>query len=99
MSEPITTAVSDRICNHMNKDHADAVLMYAKVYGQTESATSATMQSIDSEGMDLMATVDGNQQPLRIPFDHTLSSAKEAHHVLVEMLKQPGATASSSNES
>ncbi|MFM7221022.1 MAG: DUF2470 domain-containing protein, partial [Nodosilinea sp.] len=25
MAEPITSAVSDRICRHMNKDHAEAV--------------------------------------------------------------------------
>ncbi|NEQ43696.1 MAG: DUF2470 domain-containing protein [Leptolyngbya sp. SIOISBB] len=89
MSEPITAAVSDRICKHMNDDHADAVLMYAKFYGQAASATAAKMAAIDAEGMDLIADVEGAQTPLRIPFDHTLESAKEAHHVLVEMLKQP----------
>ncbi|MEM1279232.1 MAG: DUF2470 domain-containing protein [Cyanobacteria bacterium P01_D01_bin.6] len=89
MSEPITAAVSDRICKHMNDDHADAVLMYAKFYGQAESATAATMESIDAEGMNLLADVAGQPTPLRIPFDHSLESAKEAHHVLVDMLKQP----------
>ncbi len=95
MSEPITAAVSDRICKHMNKDHADAVLMYAQVYGKAESAVGATMESIDAEGMDLTANVDGAATSLRIPFDHRLENAKEAHHVLVEMLKQPGETAQS----
>ena len=89
MSEPITAAVSDRICKHMNGDHADAVLMYAKVYGQAESATAATMDSIDPECMNLTAAVDGAEVPVRVTFDHPLSGAKEAHHVLVEMLKQP----------
>jgi putative heme iron utilization protein len=41
----------------------------------------------------LVAEVEGASKPLRIPFDHKLESAKEAHHVLVEMLKQPGETA------
>jgi len=95
MSETITAAVSDRICKHMNDDHADAVLMYAKFYGKAESATSAKMESIDPEGMNLTAEVAGTPTPLRIPFDHPLESAKEAHHVLVEMLKQPGEAAQS----
>ena len=95
MSEPITAAVSDRICKHMNKDHADAVLMYAQVYGKAESAVAATMESIDAEGMNLTANVDGAATPLRVPFDHKLENAKEAHHVLVEMLKQPGETTQS----
>jgi len=89
MSEPITAAVSDRICKHMNDDHADAVLMYAKFYGKVESAIAAKMESIDPEGMNLTAEVAGTPTPVRVSFDHRLESAKEAHHVLVEMLKQP----------
>ena len=88
MSEVITTAVSDRICKHMNDDHADAVLVYAKVYGQKEAATAAKMESIDPEGMNLTAEIDGNSIPVRVDFDQPLQNAKEAHHVLVDMLKQ-----------
>jgi putative heme iron utilization protein len=88
MSEPITAQISDRICNHMNKDHADAVLVYARVYGQTPAATGATMKAIDALGMDVEAQVDGQPTTLRIVFDHPLADAKAAHHVLVEMLKQ-----------
>jgi putative heme iron utilization protein len=94
MSEAITAAVSDRICKHMNKDHADAVLTYAKVYGQQTSATAATMDAIDPEGMDLTAQVDGATVPVRVAFDHPLADAKEAHHVLVDMLKQIPSAAS-----
>lgn len=87
MSEAITAAVSDRICKHMNDDHADAVLVYAKVYGQTESATAAKMDSIDLQGMNLSAEVDGATVPVRVHFERPLENAKDAHHVLVEMLK------------
>jgi putative heme iron utilization protein len=88
MSEPITAAVSDRICKHMNEDHADAVLVYAQFFGQTPTATAAQMDSIDPQGMNLTAAVDGSPVPVRVTFDHPLESAKEAHVVLVEMLKQ-----------
>lgn len=88
MSEAITAAVSDRICQHMNHDHADAVLVYAQVYGQAESATAATMDSIDPKGMNLTAKVDGSSVPVRVAFERPLESAQDAHHVLVEMLKQ-----------
>ena len=30
---PLTPSVSDRICRHMNDDHAEAVLAYARHYG------------------------------------------------------------------
>ncbi len=88
MSEPITAAVSDRICKHMNDDHADAVLTYVQVFGNTQAATAAKMESIDPDGMNLTAQVDGEAVPVRVAFANPLANAQEAHHVLVDMLKQ-----------
>jgi putative heme iron utilization protein len=87
MSEIITTAISDRICQHMNKDHGDAVLFYAQVYGKISDAESAQMLSIDPQGMDLAVEKLGESQKIRIIFERTLESAKDAHNTLVEMLK------------
>jgi putative heme iron utilization protein len=86
-SEKITAQVSDRICRHMNKDHAEAVLTYAQRYGQQQSATAATLIAIDEGGMDLEAEVNGQSMPLRVNFDHALKDAADAHHTLVAMLK------------
>jgi len=72
----------------MNEDHADAVVLYAKAYGNLENATAAKMLSIDAEGMNLQAQADGEEVPLRIQFDHTLANAEDAHHTLIDMLKQ-----------
>jgi putative heme iron utilization protein len=72
----------------MNDDHAEAVLLYATAYGNQEQATAATMESIDPEGMNLVVTVDGAVNPVRITFDHTLEGAEDAHHTLVAMLKR-----------
>ena len=52
-SEPITKSSSTRICNHMNKDHQDAVNAYAKYYGKIETFKSATMISLSSESIEL----------------------------------------------
>ncbi|TAD78828.1 MAG: DUF2470 domain-containing protein [Oscillatoriales cyanobacterium] len=85
---PFTSQVSDRICKHMNDDHADAVLVYAQFFGQMTTATSARMRSIDASGMDLAVEVGSDLQPLRIEFKAPLADAKAAHHVLVEMIKE-----------
>lgn len=87
MSETITKEVSDRICQHMNKDHGDALITYAEVFGKVNSVTSAKMLSIDSQGMNL-ALNNSDDQTIRIEFDHTLKDAQDAHHTLVEMLKK-----------
>jgi putative heme iron utilization protein len=88
MADPLTPQVSERICKHMNEDHADALALYTRVFGQVEGVTQARMQAIDSEGMDLQVEVDGAVQTLRIPFDHPLKDPEDAHHTLIAMLKQ-----------
>ncbi|MGD1856694.1 MAG: DUF2470 domain-containing protein [Leptolyngbyaceae cyanobacterium] len=88
MADAITPNVSDRICKHMNDDHADAVLIYAQKFGDATDATDATMKTIDTTGMDLEATVNGQTTPVRVSFERPLTDAKDAHHMLVEMLKQ-----------
>jgi len=88
MADPITPEVSDRICKHMNEDHAEAVLLYAKVYGKTENATQAAMSSIDPEGMNLDVSIDSEAVSLRIPFDRTLTDSEDAHQTLIGMVRQ-----------
>lgn len=86
-TEIIDSNVSDRICKHMNKDHAAAVLTYAQRYGNQTAATAATLKAIDHQGMDLSAEVNGETLPVRVSFDHELKDSKDAHTTLVDMLK------------
>jgi putative heme iron utilization protein len=71
--------------DHMNEDHADANLMYAKVYGRLWQATAARMVTLDKAGMDLEVTVPAGVTRLRIPFDHHLEDATDAERTLVAM--------------
>ena len=88
MADPITPAISERICKHMNDDHAAAVLTYAQVYGKSPTAETAAMSAIDPLGMDLTARVDGETINLRIPFDRELTDSEDAHQTLIAMIKQ-----------
>lgn len=88
MSEPITPEISDRICKHMNDDHANAVVLYAQKFGNTPDAALAEMLSIDPQGMNLNAIVNGATVPVRVEFDHVLADAEDAHHTLIAMVKQ-----------
>jgi putative heme iron utilization protein len=86
-ADPLTPAVSDRICRHMNVDHADAVLAYAHHYAGLSMARSARMLAVLPELMRL--EVDGT--PVEVPFDHTLTDSEDAHRTLVAMLRSlPG---------
>ncbi len=88
MSEQFSTEISSRICNHMNGDHAEAIIIYAQAFGGLADATAAEMLAIDAQGMDLKAQVNGEAVPVRIQFDHILADAEDAHHTLIDMLKQ-----------
>jgi putative heme iron utilization protein len=88
MAETFSPEISDRICKHMNDDHADAVALYAKVFGDVPQATAAQMIKIDAQGMDLSAQVDGATVPVRVVFDHELVDSEDAHHTLIAMVKQ-----------
>ncbi len=81
-SEPLTDEVSKRICNHMNKDHKDAVISYAIHYGELQNPIEATMLAISPLSMRL--AVDGIE--IEIPFDHRLVDSVDAHKTLVAMI-------------
>ncbi len=80
---PIDQAVSERICSHMNKDHSDALLAFAKHYGEAKNPVVARMLTITPNNMEL--EVDG--VPMTIPFTHRLSDSSDAHQPLVEMVR------------
>lgn len=88
MSEQFSTEISDRICKHMNEDHADAVALYAQTFGKSPATEAAQMLSIDADGMNLLTQVNGEPVPLRIEFDHTLQDAEDAHQTLIAMVRQ-----------
>ena len=81
--EPITPESSARICNHMNKDHQDAVNAYAKYYGKIKNFRSAKMVTLSKESIKL--NID--DQSLEIKFDHILQDCSDAHKTLVKMIK------------
>ncbi len=82
-ADPLTPDVSARICAHMNDDHADAVVAYARHYGGVSAPVQARMLEVQSDAM--LLEVDG--ATLSIPFDHPLSDSEDAHRTLVAMLR------------
>ena len=82
-SEPLNKKVSERICNHMNKDHKNAVMIYASHYGGLKDFKEAIMTDLTSQHIEL--NVDN--QIIHITFDHALKDSEDAHRTLVAMLK------------
>jgi putative heme iron utilization protein len=88
MTDPLTPEISERICKHMNEDHGDAIVLYAKVFGKIDSPASAQMMGIDANGMDLNVVTTGQTSAVRIPFERPLNDSEDAHQMLIAMVKQ-----------
>ncbi len=75
------------VLEHMNADHADAVLRYARYYAGHPEATAAQLTDIDAGGIQLLVTTAAGAFPARIAFETPLAKPDDAHLTLVAMAK------------
>ena len=75
------------ILEHMNRDHADALIAYARHFAG-EAADEATMMAIDRLGFRLRLRSGERLHAVRIAFPRELRSAADSRTVLIEMLNQ-----------
>ncbi|MBI1848036.1 MAG: DUF2470 domain-containing protein [Candidatus Rokubacteria bacterium] len=77
--------VAEGIMEHMNRDHADALVTYARFYA-SEDADRATMAAVDRLGFKLHLRKDERRWSARIAFPREVTTAGQSRAVLVEML-------------
>ncbi len=82
-----------RICEHMNEDHHDALVLYAKVFAKHPNAQLARMQTLNETGFALSAYDGESWQNLWITYPSPLQAAEELRAVLVAMVKTARAAA------
>ena len=83
-SEPLDAQVSARICKHMNDEHHEALMEFARSYGGISQPKKVKMINLTPLAIKLDA--DGTQ--VEIPFDHELIDSSDAHQSLVTMLQR-----------
>src|SRR5512144_1571754 len=74
------------IIEHMNRDHADALILYARVLGPV-AADAAEMVAVDRLGFKLRARVGDGLEGCRIGFPREGTDAGHCLRVLIEMLE------------
>jgi putative heme iron utilization protein len=79
--------VAAGILEHMNKDHPEALVTYARGLGGAPDAESATMVAVDRLGSRLRVRSGGRLHGERIPFPEEVRSADDARRVLIRMLQ------------
>ncbi len=78
--------VAAGIIEHMNRDHADALVTFARVLGGAD-ADEASMVSVDRLGFKLRVKTGERLHSVRIPFPREVTTAEESRVVLIEMLR------------
>ena len=91
-ADPLASS-AERILSHMNEDHADALLKYARVFTRAHDAERATMTAIDRHGFEMTVTSPSGIGPARIAFDAPLTSAEDARVKLVALVRAAEAKA------
>jgi putative heme iron utilization protein len=86
MPDPLSDAAAG-ILEHMNADHADALVLLAKKFAGIE-AQEATMTSVDRLGFNVRLKTPDRMRGARIAFLREVRSPDETRKVLVEMVKQ-----------
>lgn len=75
------------IIEHMNSDHADALILLTRTFAEIESE-EASMTSVDRLGFNLRLKTGNRTRGTRITFLREVTSPAEARSVLVEMVSQ-----------
>lgn len=86
--KPFPPEVVAAICRHMNEDHQLDCLALARGPGRRPRATAATMVGVDRVGFDLLARVDGRDEPVRIEWGRELRERSEVREALAGMVRQ-----------
>ena len=84
--DPIAAAAG-RILEHMNADHSDALIKYARAFTRAGDASAALMTAIDRHGFEMTVTTPGGPGPARLAFAAPLTSAEDARSKLVALLR------------
>ena len=85
LPDPLTDAAAS-ILEHMNRDHPDALVTLARVFGRGE-ADEAKMVTVDKLGFGLRVRSGEHFRSVRVAFPREVTSPSLCREVLIEMLR------------
>lgn len=76
------------IIEHMNTDHAAALLDYCRAFSRATDASAASMTGVDRYGFEMSVTTGRGPRPVRLAFSHPISTPEQAREELVALAKR-----------
>jgi putative heme iron utilization protein len=77
-----------RILNHMNDDHADALVAYCRAFAGIPGTTEATMLTVDRYGFDVLSVSDVGPRAVRIPFGEICDTTDAVRAATVRLVAE-----------
>ncbi len=84
--DPLADAAAG-IVAHMNDDHADALVSYARALAGIGDATSARMTEVDRYGFEIAVQTPDAPRVARIAFEAPLATSEEVRKAMVGLVK------------
>ena len=83
-----TQPIAARAAEHLNKDHADGLLLISRELAGARGAVAAVCTGIDRYGIDLSCTGAGQSAAARVQFDEPLAKAADVRPAAVALVKR-----------
>jgi putative heme iron utilization protein len=78
---------AEGIVAHMNEDHADALVAYARAFTRATDTDAATMTGIDRYGFEMSVKTSRGLRPARLAFEREVTTPTAARKALVALVE------------
>ncbi|MEM7800757.1 MAG: DUF2218 domain-containing protein [Chloroflexota bacterium] len=99
MVNELPAKVIDGALSHMNEDHQENLIDYARHFSGCDWAESAEMTALDGLGFEILVRGNGQEETKRIDFPHPVADAKGLRKALVQMAMTAKGSAPTGEES
>jgi heme iron utilization protein len=84
------------IIEHMNDDHAEALVLYCRTFGDRPDTAAARMVTVARYGFAMLArdAPDGDETAVRLPFGRQVDTTNGVRAAMIELLRQARALTS-----
>jgi heme iron utilization protein len=76
------------IVEHMNADHAAAMVALCRAFSRAQGAESVVMTGIDRYGFEMSVATPAGRRPVRLAFFQPVTTPEEARRAMVELVIQ-----------
>jgi putative heme iron utilization protein len=79
---------AERAIDHLNDDHADALLEMAQALGGHPDATAARCLDADRTGLDLLAQTPAGETAVRVPYEEPIEEPAGLRKATVKLAQK-----------